>query len=115
MAAGEGIFREGDAADAAYIVDQGLVAISKSVDDDAVVIGIIAKEEMLGEMGLIGDAPRSGTARAVEPTALAVVPGEAFQPRLERADPVIRQLLTLLARCLRAETTQTARRTTVVR
>ena len=64
---GERVFREGDDADAAYIIESGSIEISKSVQDDNVVIGVIPPGEMFGEMALIDDQTRSGTARAVEP------------------------------------------------
>ncbi len=112
---GERVFREGDEADAAYIIESGSIEISKSVQDDSVVIGVIPQGEMFGEMALIDDQPRSGTARAVEPTVIATIPRATFQQRLERTDPVIRQLLNLLIRRLRSQTETTVRKSTVVR
>ncbi len=112
---GDRVFREGETGDCAYLVESGRLEISKDVADDVVVIGTIGQGEMVGEMALIDDVVRSATVRVVEPSVLAVIPRETFSLRLEKIDPVIRQVLKLLSRRLRKQTSESARKATVVR
>ncbi len=65
FSAGQIIFREGDRATCAYIVVEGSVELVKQPDSDAeVVLSTLGEGELLGEMGVLDDAPRSATARA---------------------------------------------------
>lgn len=93
VARGELLFREGDAADCAYIVEEGLLEISRAWNGADVIIGTASANEMVGEMALIDKAPRSATARAIRDTTLLVVPCEHFEWLLEDTNPVVRRLL----------------------
>lgn len=68
---GQVIFREGDRATCAYIIVEGSVELVKYPDSDAeVVLSTLGEGELLGEMGVLDDAPRSATARAYGPCRL---------------------------------------------
>ncbi|EKV28726.1 cAMP-binding protein [Caenispirillum salinarum AK4] len=90
---GDLLFKEGDAADCAYIVEEGLLEISRAWNGADVIIGTAGPNEMVGEMALIDKAPRSATARAIRDTTLLVVPFEQFEWMLEDTNPVVRRLL----------------------
>lgn len=73
-AAGEVIFREGDAGDEMYVLVAGQVRISKQVEgvgEEA--LSILEPGSYFGEMAVIDDAPRSADARAHAACALAVL------------------------------------------
>ena len=113
---GDRLFVEGEVGNAAYIIEQGKVEIAKRVaDGEHSVLDVSGKGEMIGEMALIDDAPRMATARATEPTVVLVVPRADFETRLENTDPVVRRVLSLLARRLRFQAARAAERQTVVR
>src|SRR3954449_5808690 len=68
---GHRIFREGEAADACYLVQSGEVRVeveSQEVDTDAV-LSFMTAPAVLGEVGLLAVLPRSAT--AVAETAVA--------------------------------------------
>lgn len=90
---GEILFREGDAADCAYIVEDGLLEISRASRGADVIIGTASSNELVGEMALIDKTPRSATARAIHDTTLLVVPRAHFECLLEDTNPVVRRLL----------------------
>lgn len=90
---GDILFREGDAADCAYIVESGLLEISRGYNGADVIIGTAGPQEIVGEMALIDKAPRSATARALRETTLLVVPCEQFEWLLDDTNPVVRRLL----------------------
>ena len=100
--AGDTIFREGDSADQAFIVQEGEVAIVKSAGGKANVLGIIGKGGIFGEMGLIDDRPRMATARAKTAVTLIVVSRQMFDEKLAKTDPFVRGLLNVFADTIRS-------------
>lgn len=90
---GDVLFLEGDEACCAYIVESGLLEISRSMNGAGVVLGAARPGEMIGEMALIDRAPRSATARALKDTTVLVIPREHFEFLLKDANPVVRGLL----------------------
>jgi signal transduction histidine kinase len=81
------VFEEGAPADVAYIVRQGRLAVVKcSSSGEGVLIGQRAGGEIIGEMALISESPRSASVIAIEDTKLLVVTRERFR-RLLIEDP----------------------------
>jgi signal transduction histidine kinase len=81
------VFEEGAPADVAYIVRQGRLAVVKrSSSGEGVLIGQCAEGEIVGEMALISNSPRSASVIAIEDTKLLVVTRERFR-RLLIEDP----------------------------
>ena len=68
---GETLMREGDPSDALFVVVSGrLQAFVASEEDGEVAVGEIGRGEVIGEMGILGDEPRSATVRAVRDSNL---------------------------------------------
>lgn len=93
---GENIFAEGDTGDRAYIVESGLVEISRSVGGKKVTLGTIEKNGIFGEMALIDEATRIASASALIDTVCIPVPKLAIQSQLASADPLLRKLVQVL-------------------
>ncbi len=92
------IFNEGDNGDQAYVVESGSVAIYKEVDGRPVVLGMLGKGGIFGEMALIDDEPRMASAAAEEDTVCMILPKEAIKSQVGRSpELVILVLDTLLA------------------
>jgi MFS family permease len=72
--AGETIFRQGDAGDHFYIVDSGEVEI----EIDGREANVLRPGDSFGEIALLRDIPRTGTARARKETKLYALDREAF-------------------------------------
>lgn len=106
--AGDTIFREGDSASQAFIVQDGEVAIVKSAEGKTMVLGTIGRGGIFGEMGLIDDRPRMATARAKTAATLIVVTREMFDEKLAKADPFVRGLLNIFADTIRAMSASSA-------
>ena len=63
--AGEAIFNEGDFGDRAYIVEDGIVEISRKVGGEKMTLGTVEKNGIFGEMALIDESNRIASAVAV--------------------------------------------------
>ncbi|MGA2550340.1 MAG: cyclic nucleotide-binding domain-containing protein [Burkholderiaceae bacterium] len=72
-AAGETLFREGDAADGLYLVRRGSVTVSREFGGREVVIAYQAAGSFVGEMALTAHAPRSATIRAAVYTEVVLL------------------------------------------
>jgi len=93
---GDVIFREGEPGDRAYIVETGLVKITKLVGGKQVILGTIEGNGVFGEMALIDETTRIATAMAVVDTVCIPVPKEAIQRRLANADALVQKLVHVL-------------------
>ena len=58
------IFREGEAGDVMYIVQEGRVHIQKEGTDPPLVLATMGEGEFFGEMALVDQSPRSASATA---------------------------------------------------
>lgn len=96
LASGELLFREGDAADCAYIVEEGQLEISTISEGQVVIITHLEAGEIVGEMGVIDSAPRTATARATRDTRLMVVTRNQLTERIADADPILKLLVKIL-------------------
>ncbi len=96
VADGELLFREGDEADCAYIIESGQLQISVRAEGSPVVICNLAPGALVGEMGVIDQAPRTATARAVGETRLLVITRDTLTDRLARSDPILKLLVQVL-------------------
>ena len=94
--AGEAIFDEGDFGDRAYIVEDGIVEISRKVGGEKMTLGTVEKNGIFGEMALIDESNRIASAIAVIDTVLIPVPKVAIQSILANADPLLRKLISVL-------------------
>ncbi len=80
FAAGQMIFREGDAAGGeAFVIHSGTVAIRKQVHGQARTIRTIGRGRIFGEIALFSKAPRSADAVAGEDTRVFVIPAERLE------------------------------------
>ncbi|MDE2563711.1 MAG: cyclic nucleotide-binding domain-containing protein [Sphingomonadales bacterium] len=69
-AEGAFLFREGEPADALYILEHGRLEIETRLPgDEAAAIGAIAPGEVVGEFALLDDAPRSASVLACAPSS----------------------------------------------
>jgi CRP-like cAMP-binding protein len=94
-AAGDVIFCQGDSADAAYIVIDGLVEILVTTPAGRLRLNGVERHGIFGEIGTLGDLPRSATAVAATPLELLRVPRDVFH-RVIHDNPEAARSLTLV-------------------
>jgi EAL domain-containing protein (putative c-di-GMP-specific phosphodiesterase class I) len=93
---GSVIFKEGDSGDVGYIVESGKIEVSIMDRGRKIVLGRLGKGNLLGEMALIDDAPRTATAIALEDSVVTVIGHEQLHERLDKAEPFIRMLVDVI-------------------
>jgi len=99
---GQKIFVEGDKAREAFILRSGSVEVSIGEGRDRKVLDVITANQMFGEMGLIGNTPRTATVKCLEETEVTVVERELIEIKIEEMDPYIKYLMqSLIARLAR--------------
>jgi EAL domain-containing protein (putative c-di-GMP-specific phosphodiesterase class I) len=90
---GEVLFGEGDAPTNAWLIESGTIEVYSGPAQDPIVLARLGAGDLLGEMAMIDDAPRTASARAIAPSRLQPIDREQLQQRIESADPVVRALL----------------------
>lgn len=95
--AGENLFRQGEPADAAYIVISGsLRAAVDTPEGGERIINEVARGEMVGEMALLTDDPRSATIYAVRDSHLARISCRGFERLIDRRPRTLLNLSRLI-------------------
>ncbi len=96
------VVRQGDPADAMYIVQSGQVNVVLTNDDgDEVPLATLSAGEYFGEMALIDTEPRSATVATLEETELLILPRAGFEQVLTHYPVVAAHLLREMSRRLR--------------
>lgn len=97
------LFDEGAEADELYLVRSGRVAIAKhAADGRESVVALMEEGDLFGEMSLFDGEGRSAAARALEPSEVLAVPFEPIRASFEAEPGLLRHVVALLARRLRA-------------
>lgn len=101
--AGESLFREGDPADEAYLVDEGNIKISRqdSVTKEELALVTLHRGDLFGEISLIDDKPRSANASALTNSELIVISRDSFLTHLREEPARVQNILQVLAERLR--------------
>jgi EAL domain-containing protein (putative c-di-GMP-specific phosphodiesterase class I) len=94
--AGSVLFQEGDTEGQAYLIESGLVEISRQVDREKVTLGRLGPGEIFGEMACLGDHFRSATATALCDTEVMPISAEHLQKLVDQTHPLVNLLLRLL-------------------
>jgi CRP-like cAMP-binding protein len=99
---GDILFQEGDSGDTFYIVQKGLVEISKETEDEETVIATIGPGEVIGEMAMAGEpSERSATARSQTETACLQFSKKQFDHLMEQSSEFRNRVLSILCTRLR--------------
>ncbi len=95
-ASGETIFQRGEQGDHAYFIERGLVEVIIPKDGKDFVIARLGPGEIIGEMSMIDDAPRSASVVCKEETEVIVIQRSRFLKPLTSADPMMNLILRVV-------------------
>ena len=99
--AGEVLYRQGDPADCAWLIESGQVVLASSDGQRRHEHGSFGPGEMLDELSMLDHGARTATATAASDAVLLAIEDEAFRERIESCDPVVRAMVEGLARRMR--------------
>ena len=87
---GATIFLEGEPGDAAYLIESGRIEISMLKQGEQKVVAVLGPGDVFGEMAIIDDGPRLGTAVVAEVAEVLTISREYVQQKLEETDPLMK-------------------------
>jgi len=92
---GEVLIREGDVADALYLIAEGRVRVTSRRDDGTPqVLAELGRGEIVGEMALVTNEPRSATVTAVRDSLVLELPATTFLALVREHPDVLREVTT---------------------
>jgi CRP/FNR family cyclic AMP-dependent transcriptional regulator len=86
--AGNPLMQQGDLADAAYLIVDGHAEVILETPDGPVIVATLGVNEIVGEMGILGNAPRAATVRAKDRLIALRISKEPFM-RIVREFPTV--------------------------
>lgn len=102
--AGEVVVRQGEFADAAYIIIDGRCEVTREDDGETRVLRVMEAGEVFGETAILAGSPRTATVRALTKVTLYSITGEVFEREVGRWNPWVAQFVQTLARRLGEKT-----------
>ncbi|KIG13424.1 Serine/threonine protein kinase [Enhygromyxa salina] len=100
IAAGDVVVRQGEFADAAYIIVTGRCEVTREEHGEQRVLRVMEAGEVFGETAILAGSPRTATVRALTDVTLYAITGEVFEREVGRWNPWVAQFVQTLARRL---------------
>jgi len=96
------IFRQGDQGADMFVIQSGIVEISRGAEGERVAIGRLGRGDFFGEMSLLESLPRDGDAVAVTRAELLAITQGGLLVRLRRDPTFAIEMLHKLSGRIRA-------------
>jgi len=93
LRAGDALFREGDPPTTAFLIESGEIEVTMLRAGERVTLSRLGPGDLLGEMAVIDESPRTATALALTDCLLFPIDRAQIGERLATTDPIIRSLL----------------------
>ena len=98
---GQIIFKQGDAPDGVYLINDGTVEIYGTIVGKKVTFAQIGSKSIFGELAFIDRKPRSASARAVTEVRAFMVDAPSFEKKMAELDPFMKAMFRVLSTTLR--------------
>jgi predicted CoA-binding protein/signal transduction histidine kinase len=95
LPAGQELFAEGSPGDRAYIIESGELEIMKMSGNRPVLLAVRKRGDVIGEIALLEDVPRTATARARTDSMLYAIHQEQFEQLLAASPTASRVMLNM--------------------
>jgi diguanylate cyclase len=96
LTAGQWLFREGDPGDCAFVIESGSVQVFRERQGERLPLATLKAGDLIGEMSLIDQLPRSASALSEGGARLRVITRHLLQDKLDGADPLLRLMLRMI-------------------
>ena len=107
--AGQELFHQKAVGDACYVVIEGTIEISVDLPDGPLVIGVLGRNELLGEIAIFGNVPRTATATAKTRLEVLRISADLFRSVIRENPDAAIELIRILAARLANTTEHLAR------
>lgn len=98
---GHVLFREGEPGDVMFVIQSGVVRITKRVADEDKPLAFLGAGEFLGEMAILNGKPRTATAEVVEgPARCLVIDAQTMEVMVTKNAEISLRLIKKLAKRL---------------
>ena len=104
--AGTTLFHQGDAANAAYIIVEGKAEVVVEGLGGPVTVAVLGANDFFGEMGILGDVPRTATIRAQSRLVTLRISKDLFLRLIKEFPAMAVSMLRVLASRLEATNKQ---------
>lgn len=94
---GDVVFLEHEIGNELYIIQQGNIKIKKVVANSEITLAILQKGDILGEMAILENLPRSATAVAYGKTMLLAINKDNFQVMVQQQPQLATKIISLLS------------------
>lgn len=94
---GDIVFNSGDSADFAYVIMSGVVDIVTETDAGPIVSGKLSQNQLIGELGLLNNAPRVATLIANGELRVMKITGDMFFRVLRENSDVALDVIRMLS------------------
>jgi CRP-like cAMP-binding protein len=103
---GKQLMRQGDQADAAYLIIEGHADIILETSAGPVTVATLGPNEIVGEMGILGNVPRAATVRAKDRLIALRISKEPFMRMVREFPNMAVSIMQELAQRLEATNNQ---------
>lgn len=103
---GEELFNQGDDGDAAYIVISGSADVVVSTEAGPLTVATLGRNDIVGEIAILCDVPRTATVRATEPLEALRISKDLFFRLIKEFPEIAIQIMRELAERLERTTAQ---------
>lgn len=101
------IFKEGSKGNTAYLLKEGRVELSKTINNRKKVLAVLTPISMFGEMAvLLGDQKRTASAVALEDVKVVEIKKDDFEEFVRQSPQIMQTVLDVLVHRLKAATTK---------
>jgi CRP/FNR family cyclic AMP-dependent transcriptional regulator len=94
---GEVLFQEGESGEEMYVIQSGLVQVTKSVGEGTRAIALLGRGEFLGEMAILNNKPRMATATVIEDAKCLVIGAKTLEAMIAKNTEIAMRLIKKLA------------------
>ncbi len=95
--AGDVLFREGEAGDVMFVIQSGVVRVSKALHGSDRTLATFGRGDFVGEMAILNEKPRTATATVVEDATVLVIDGKTLETMIAKNSEIALRLIKKLS------------------
>jgi eukaryotic-like serine/threonine-protein kinase len=94
---GDVFVQEGDKGDFAFTIISGSVEVSRMVGGAKKVLSVLGPGEIVGELAIFSNEPRTATITALEPTTISIMNRPSIEQEMQKLSPWVQKMIAALS------------------